>query len=199
MTAQIHDTVRYQGRDFDITGVSGSGMFDPEEHGFDPTEPGFNPVAMMTSCYRGFFCGYEVAGGRLLLQDLHMMSKPERGEGPKLFGKKPEREASLLWGLVYYGLGEPMLYTGGLLLGANFIEEAYAHMGFQAPHGHRQAHELIFEHGRLVRERDPSKEMSRFREEFAARSPDRVDEDPKDFAFVVWILDSFDLDYRLPF
>jgi len=178
MTAQISDTVRYRGKDFALAGINGFGLFDPIEHGV-------TPVGISTACYRGFYCTYQVADGGLLLIEVHLSLGAEeeaaaaRGEGPALFGRIPRRytqhgyRRELLSGKVETSwesdelrvdrIREPIAYTGGLLLGDDFIREMYVHMGFHPAYKFREVHELVFDDGRLIEEHDRSEQMAEFR------------------------------------
>jgi hypothetical protein len=138
MTAQITDRVVYRGKPHSIAGINGSGLFDPSEHGL-------RPVMISTACWRGFHCTYEVAEGSLLLTQVNIglreedRALAERGEGPKLFGRVPRcytihghstnvrtGEVKTSWessDFRYDGLRQVVPFTGGLLLGDDFIRE----------------------------------------------------------------------------
>ena len=161
MTAQISDTVRYLSVDFRLAGISGDGLFEPVEHGL-------SPVAISTACWRGYYCTYLVQEDRLLLDTLHVRLQGQdaalaaRGDGPLLFGARPgydEYEGCV----VYAALGAPIPFTGGLLLGRDFIHELYVHMGFHPAWKFRQVHELLFEQGRLLEAFDRSEAAAEVR------------------------------------
>jgi hypothetical protein len=211
MTAQISDSVRYRGRDFSIAGVNGEGLFDP-------ASVGLKVVMMSTACYRGFYCTYAVVEDALLLDRLtvgfngHDRELAERGEGPRLFGKLPTREQrdcqvvnsktkriepSKYWSDFHYdGLAAPVSFTGGLLIGADFIEEMYVHMGFHPAYKFRDVHELVFDKGKLVKAVDVSRAMAEFREDIANRPLQPTDPD-NEREILAWIERTFSLKYRL--
>jgi hypothetical protein len=185
MTAQISDTFRYREKPHALAGVNGTGLFEPSQQGI-------KAVGWSTACWRGFHCAYEVADGALFLTQVNLglgeedMASAARGEGPKLFGKVPRpytihgHSTSLRTGrvetswespdFVVDGLREAVPFTGGLLLGDDFIRELYVHMGFHPAYKFRVVHELVFDAGRLTEEHDRSAQMAEFRERLSPRS-----------------------------
>src|SRR5438093_278670 len=157
MTAQISDVVLYRAKPHSIAGINGSGLFDPTEHGL-------RPVPVSTACWRGYHCTYDVAGNTLLLRQVNIglgeedRALAERGDGPKLFGQVPRRytihghSMDLSTGAVksswesndflYSGLLEVVPFSGGLLLGADFLWGLYVHLGFHPAWKFREVHEL---------------------------------------------------------
>src|SRR5262245_3848850 len=136
MTAQISDRFHYRRKSRALAGVKGSALFNPAQQGI-------KAVGWSTACWRGFHCSYEVADGCLFLTQVNLglrtedRAAAERGEGPKLFGKVPRRytirghstnvrtgEVKTSWessDFVVDELRELMPFTGGLLLGEDFI------------------------------------------------------------------------------
>lgn len=190
MTAQVSDTVRYFGLDFSLAGISGDGLFEPAEHGL-------SPVAISTACWRGYYCTYLVQEDRLLLDTLHVGLQGQdaalaaRGDGPLLFGARPgyhEQDRCF----VYASLDAPVPFTGGLLLGRDFIHELYVHMGFHPAWKFRQVHELLFEQGRLLEAFDRSEAAAEVRR---GLTPDDLRPgDPSKIA--EWIERTFSLRYE---
>jgi hypothetical protein len=211
MTAQISDTVCYQGRDFSIAGVNGDGLFDP-------AGIGLKVVMLSTACYRGFYCTYSVVDEHLRLTRLTVgfdkqdWQTAERGEGPVWFGRLPRREQrdchtynpktkrtepSKYWSDFYYeGLCEPVQFTGGILIGADFIQEMYVHMGFHPAYKYQEVHELVFDAGKLVKASDLSHAMAEFRKDIADRPLRPTDPDNKQ-EIMQWIERTFSLKYKL--
>jgi hypothetical protein len=210
MTAQISDSVVYRGKPHGIAGINGSGLFDPSGHGV-------RPVMISTACWRGYYCTYEVADGTLLLTKVNIglgeedAALAERGEGPKLFGVVPRRytvhghstnvrtgEVRTSWessDFVIDSLRQPIPFSGGLLLGADFILELYVHMGFHPAWKFREVHEVLFEGGRVVKEADRSAEMAEFREMVAGRPLEPSDAEDRE-AMERWIERCFSLEYK---
>jgi hypothetical protein len=185
MTAQVPDVIRVDNTTFHLCGVRGEGLFDPAHYGIEPAAP-------HSACWRGFVCGYAILDGRLVLDDLELWSEPARwrrnrraldrlfGECLALDDEQPRFDA--------HGLAFPMLFTGGLLLGEDFIEELYVHMGFHPAYKYRNVLELTFESGRLLSQSDRSPEMQeiRLRE---GRGDGKRSQD-----VVAWINDCFRID-----
>jgi hypothetical protein len=80
MTAQISDSVTYQGKGYAIAGKNGTGLFDPAAHGL-------KPVGRCSACWRGFVCSYLVEDWKLWLDSLEASLD---GPAPKLFGVRPK-------------------------------------------------------------------------------------------------------------
>jgi hypothetical protein len=184
MTAQINDSVSFEGRTYSIVGENGSGLFDPEALGF-------HAVALHTACWRGFYCTYAVRGRRLELDELHIRLAPP--EPAVIFGKRP-KTASKHGDAVYEDMGAPIEYTGGLLIADDFIEEMYVHMGFHPPYKYRVVHELIFDEGRLTSATDQSDVMEKVRESLRGR-PLQPDHDASEDEIEKWIEGTFSLKY----
>jgi len=183
MTAQISDIIDYRERPFNLAGVNGDGLFDPSEHGVK--------VRMIdTSCWRGYYCRYDVSDGFLRLKQVYVglndddRIRVESGQGPLLFGRTPSRYIvhghswseedgdQYSWesnDFRYDQLHELIPFSGGLLLGDGFMWEMYVHMGFHPAYKFREVHELIFEDGQVVSATDRSKEIAGFRDAIAER------------------------------
>lgn len=57
-----------------------------------------------------------------------------------------------------------MRFSGGLLLGNDFTQEMYAHMGFDKPYSFREVKEITLCEGRVTSVRDYSERMWRLRD-----------------------------------
>lgn len=203
MTAQIPDIVTYRGQQYSIAGVDGTGLFKPEDHGLVPH-------ALSTACWRGFHCEYSVEDAALLLEQVNIgLSEEDFSSGVQVFGRAFESysfEATKLekgvWvpvtavahDKIVRGLHQPMSFTGGLLLGGEFIQEMYVHMGFHPAHKFRVVHELIFEDGNLQKAFDRSGEMANFRKAMAS-DPSPRERKPGKQEIEEWLKSTFSLDY----
>lgn len=148
MTAQIHDSFTYLSETYALVACSNGAPFSP-------TKAGYRPTFYHTADQKGYRCHYEVKDGKLHLQELLLHSPP--GRPPDLNGVAclPDQESCFgYWH--FHEIGLPLIHSGGLLLGRNFIEELYAHIGFHPMWKFRQVHELVFEEGQLVEARDAS-------------------------------------------
>ena len=67
MTAQISDCYKYKGKKYDLVAIS-------ESIGFKPSNYGLHPQGIMTSCWRGYWCDYEIKNKALKLKVLHRIS-----------------------------------------------------------------------------------------------------------------------------
>lgn len=163
MTAQAQDSVQYLGEPYALAAFS-----DGEP--FSPTEAGYRPVMASTACWRGYVCGYEVRDGLLHLNELRVNHQP--GEAPITRRLQPpdlngvaavHDENSYVGGWHFCNVDLPLAYTGGLVIGRDFIRELYVHMGFHPAWKYRHVHELVFDRGRLVEARDATLEVARLR------------------------------------
>lgn len=210
MTAQISDTVLYHKKSCAIAGINGSGLFDPVQYGI-------KPAMISTACWRGYYCTYEVADTSLFLTQLNIglseadRDKAEQGDGLKLLGKIPTRHNKFghpidlknnktmrNWEFSYFrvdSLRELIPFTGGLLLGDDFIREMYVHMGFHPAYKFRNVYELVFDHGQLVEEHDRSSQMAQFREML---SPDTLKPGVSASGNEIkqWLKQCFSLEYK---
>lgn len=174
MTLQISDGVTYRRpwslrkRMFALAATSGTGLFDPKAHGL-------TPVDRCTALYRGFFCEYVVGRGRLVLDTLNIYLDEVE---PELFGVLPRTESEGFGWSSYRALSHPVPFTGGLLIGRDSDKELWWRAGMYTPAWlYHRVHELVFEGGRLVLAADRSREIARYRAEFAEKPswPEHVD------------------------
>ncbi|MFC4160420.1 hypothetical protein [Chitinimonas lacunae] len=164
MTAQIPDTLTLDGIEYALAGIDG-------EQPFDPAEFGLNPVGRCTACYRGYVCGYRLHDGTLRLDRLRLTHQAElppgvrQPPGPPLNGISPKRppRGMLDFNCQYEGLNLALPFSGGLLLGRDFVPELYVHMGFHPAWKYREVVELHFVDGVLAQREDRSAAMAQFR------------------------------------
>ena len=195
MTAQISDTFRYRKKARSLAGLNGSGLFDPAQYGI-------TPVMISTACWRGFNCTYEVQDGGLFLTQVHLglseedQAKAARGDGPKLFGKIPKQHMVRRRprDFMVDDIREPVPFTGGLLLGDDFIMDLYVHMGFHPAYKFRVVHELLFDSGRLTEENDRSARMAEYREIIASK-PQELGNEASRAEIEQWVEQCFNFDY----
>jgi hypothetical protein len=155
MTAQIPDTVTYGHVEYALAGASG-GLFDPSEYGLQ--------VGMInTACWRGFLCEYTIEDDELFLTAVELgIAEPPA----ELFGAHLRQGPAA----VYRPIGVRQPFTGGVLLGAGFIQELYVHMGHQPAWKYTTLLELSFDDGRLTDVHDRSELMARRRAAYATRT-----------------------------
>ena len=162
MTAQINDRVFHRKIAFSITRFHGTGLFEPGLHGIVPG-------MMHSACLRGYHVGYVIEDSQLFLtnitfgaSDSHAEDSRE-GRVPSLFGRHARLGGSVFNCWIIDDLYHPITFSGGLLLGANFIQELYLHAGFHPLLKYRDAREVLFENGRLSEDFDLSSDMQAIR------------------------------------
>jgi hypothetical protein len=164
MTAQIADTVTLDGVSYDIIGVDAPGLPRPEDFSLQPR-------SIHTGCWRGFFLDFVCAKGRLHLNRLSI------GEGdgvrPRVASARSARSRGD--GHWHYQFpNHPVAYSGRLLLGAEFIQERYVHMGIQSADAFLKVLEVTFREGRVDAQVDLSCEAAALREEPGAKNIESV-------------------------
>ncbi|MEM9940400.1 MAG: hypothetical protein AAF939_02345, partial [Planctomycetota bacterium] len=186
LTAQASDSIEYQGSCFSICGVNGQGLLTPEHFGE-------TPVMMSTACWRGYICTYAIEDSRLLLSGL--IFRNESNTYASINDVNPSRKNIFEAG-EYEGLNEPCPFSGGLLIADGFIRDLYVHMGFHPAWKFETVHELIFDNGKLIKERDCSEFMSQIRQEMSGSKmqPDHTDSRKR---IEEWVKQTFTLDYKL--
>jgi hypothetical protein len=184
MTAQIADSMLLDGTLYSIIGLRGGELPSPEDYGLQP-------VMIHTACWRGWYATYAVEDDWLVLSMLTVNDRD--GNYPPLDGIMPEHRSS--GGEAFYeGLHIRTAFTGRMLLGADFIQRYYVHMGFQDPWGFEKLAGLHVEAGRVVRVVDRSAHAAEAREALEdAESTDRAANEATNL--VQWIRQRFALDY----
>ncbi|NRQ40658.1 hypothetical protein HII36_53945 [Nonomuraea sp. NN258] len=194
MTAQVSDSVVVDGVRYEVAGIDGGPLFDPETHGIIP-------IGSNTACWRGYICDYAVESGRFLLAELTLDTQSQVrglpvGRGTAVFGVHGRRGD---WGHVFAPSRLDVPFTGALLLGRDFIDDLYLHMGFHPAWKYEHVAELVLRDGRLIEWRDCSAEIAEIRRAIVAgetRHPDGRQAAPGDLA---WINRTFTLDYDRTF
>lgn len=201
MTAQISDRIVFEANTLWIAAICGGALFDPESIGI-------KPVPTNTACWRGFHCVYSVEESRLWLSKftigIHQSDVRLGRVSP--FGKTPKPSTRLGYIRAEKPIGihpidydvddihEPIEFSGGILAGADFIQELYVHMGFHPAYKFNHVLELIFEDGKLLQSHDRSEQARLIREELKnARAADRPADQIEDIER--FIETSFSLDY----
>src|SRR5262245_44365212 len=131
MTAQMHDRVNYQAQQYNLVGVNGSELFNPETFGFKPT-------GRVTNCWRGFVCHYILLDNTLMLNKLDVSygqlgrTKFSPKRCPEINNMTPiyTEDRNAHFNNVYESLNLKIEFTGGILISDGFINDLYVHMGF---------------------------------------------------------------------
>lgn len=195
MTAQVQDSLHYLGEQHVLAAFS-------EGEPFSPVIAGYRPVMASTACWRGYVCDYEVKAGHLRLRELWLNHQPgeapvtRRVQPPDLNGVTASRDDKSYFGDWHFSdVGLQLDYTGGLVIGRDFIRDLYVHMGFHPAWKYQHVFELEFDKGRLVQVRDASLEVARLRAHIQdglkpgpAATRDQIEK---------WIAGCFSRDYSL--
>jgi hypothetical protein len=193
MTAQASDQVAYEGHEYALCAYSNGEPFDPKAYGY-------KPMMASTACWRGYVSGYAMKSDRLLLDRLHI----NHGDGahsasllktpPPLNGVAARQsEHAFIGRWLFENVGLHLPYSGGLILARNFIQELYVHMGFHPAWKYEVVHELVFEQGALIEQRDVSVQMAEIRQ----KASQTLKPDPRSSrsAIEAWISKCFSRDY----
>jgi hypothetical protein len=201
MTAQIPDEFRYEGEVFSMVGMNGEGLYVPQDFGLKPR-------MASTGCYRGYILTFDCVDGKLILdrmdvncEEAHIINGVEPVPGALTFSaeareKLPdELKEYRRFKFAYSNLGLKTKFTGSLLLGKDFIESMYVHMGFQRPMSFKTVLEIQVQDGDIIVVNDLSEKMEELRErnQYKDARPDSMDQDDVHD----WVEKSFSLDYEI--
>lgn len=180
MTAQIGDRFTFKGEDYSIVSISKSINFSPYEYGL-------KPFGCCTACWAGYWCHYDISKDGIVLRNLYINSE----SGYPKINDVDVSDTEYIGHRVYQNLNLPMNYTGKILVGNNFINKYYIHMGYQRAWAYETLVELVFENGKLVEEIDQSEVAKKLRESFDDEkfSIERMLNIPK------FVKESFSLDF----
>jgi hypothetical protein len=183
LTGQVPDEFRYNGDSFALVGINGEGLYTPADFGMQTR-------MASTACWRGYQMFYDCIDGKLILDTMFanpVEVKPINGVEAKT------TKDSFMFKYVYENIGLKTKFTGTILLGKDFIQEMYVHMGFQSAESYRIVIELEIENGDIIRETDQSENMAERRlagKNKPAQPPSMDDDDLRG-----WIEDRFSQDY----
>lgn len=154
MTAQISDKILFEDSTYSLIAIENEWPFKPNEYGF-------NPIMMSTACWRGYYCKYDILDGNVFLNELtiSLEDKP-----PTWRGITAKRTDIFGEAAVYTNVNLKIDYSGGIIIGRDFIREFYVHMGFHRPHCYKFVYELVFDNGKLSKISDRSENMKRIRD-----------------------------------
>jgi hypothetical protein len=154
MTTQIPDTVRYAENDWRLAGVNGTGLFEPLAHGL-------RPKSALSACWRGYYCNYALLEHTLELERLEIVAHD--GPLPNVYGRAPSTSKSPFFAASYASIGQPIEFTGGMLIARGFLKELHVNMGFHPAWKYTDVVEAKFEAGRLTSLTDCSDAMAQVR------------------------------------
>ena len=194
MTAQIPDQFRYEGERYSLIGMRGKGLYKAED--FD-----LKLVMASTACWRGNVMKYDCINGQLVLNELDIRTEGdppaingiEAGPPTKRLGD--EQVGFSFFSHSYLNLGLKTKFTGAFLLGKDFIESMYVHMGYQRPLAFRTVLEVQVQDGDIITVSDLSEKMEELRQK--GRDKGARPESRSDVDVSKWIEDTFSLDYDI--
>lgn len=201
MTAQIPERLVYGETQFDIIGVHGDKLFSPEDFGVHTS-------MMHTACYRGYHSIFRVTQAERDLRLDHITANCDMGNPIAINGVMPiipARPDDLPDNYyfnptpVYENVNLKIPFTGGLLLGADFLQSHYVHMGFQKPFAFKIVTEMLFEDGNLTDVFDHSEKAVEAREQLEQSLKDEHAANPggPDISKIEeFVQHAFSLDYR---
>ena len=148
MTAQVGDSFKYKTRDYKIVAISNPLEFNPKDYGITP-EP------RCTACWAGYWCEYEISDKGIVLENFYVNSTddyyPEiNGVLPLSDDKNPRDKFRYMGHHLYKGVNIKMSYTGKIVVGKDFMQEYYIHMGYQRAWAYKELKEFVFEDGSLL-------------------------------------------------
>ncbi len=156
MTAQISDAFRCGDEEYSIIAIS-------EPISFNPRNYGLKPFYACTACYKGYWCTYNINENGIVLEKLFIHTLD--GNYPEIDGVAPSGEEDACFGhRLYNNINLKINYTGKILVGDEFIEEYYIHMGTQKPWAYKVLIEFVFENGKLTEKNDKSHLAAELRE-----------------------------------
>jgi hypothetical protein len=152
--------VKYRGKTYDLVSMNGTRLFDPAGHGVKSSG--------ICRAWRGIVCIYAVHDRHLLLDALVFNLD---GSAPPLFGvtPKPHEGWTSYFNAIYDGLAHPLPYSGGLLLGADDVDELCIPLTFHFAASYREIRELQFCRGELTEEGDRCEQLANLRRDLNSR------------------------------
>ncbi len=186
MTAQISDFIQWEQEDWSICALANEWPFDSKK------EFGIEPQMLSTACWRGYHCKYELRENRLFLSELNIGIKGKIPELCGITGKKDKYR-----GVIYEGLSHQIEYSGGIIVGIDFMRDFYVHMGFHRPHCYERVFELFIDKGRLQGAEDCTSKMEKIRAFITGDKGKNLDhEKPSQEEISNFVEEAFSLDYK---
>lgn len=195
MTAQISDFFRLEDDEFELTAFQGQGIFSP-------SALGLSPVEATTACWRGFVCQFGIIQNSLVVEELWATN----GEliegifhpqpGPFIDGVTPDsgEKSGIFFNCRYCGLSLPVEFTGGMLLGNEYLFDRYEWVAFKRPWQFQKVIELVFETGKLTQMTDLSQIMCLVRDQVEETLLSPFIEEREQARS--WIQKTYNLDYH---
>ena len=181
MTAQIPDTYIFHEDEYRY--VASEPRFD-----FTPRILGLEPEGRCTGCWRGFWCKYEISDKGFGLKNLYIHTKDDNY--PAVMGidvseieyvdctsyrsvngkwiETPSKTEKYLGHREYKNVHFPINYTGNILIGKNFLDNYYLHIGYQKFYTYKTLIEIVVTDGKIIKIFDRSEIAKLVREKIDA-------------------------------
>ncbi len=189
MTGQITNKFKYEGELYELVGIDGDNLYSAEDFGI-------TTQTASTACWRGYQTFYDCVNGELILDNLHVRTEDKitiKGVVPNEC-KELAEESWAFFNAIYENLALKTQFTGSILLGKDFIQEMYVHMGFQSPESFKTVIEIEVNDGEIIKITDMSARMEERRKhglEKPSSPPTLEDNDLGD-----WVKDRFSQNYK---
>lgn len=167
MTAQIMDAITYK-NDSEYCIIANDNNFMP----FNPNDYNIKTFAPSTACWCGFHCDCEIKDDKCIINTIYVSARNEFDVNSILNGQgsyEVERitnkdfyemikidDVQQPGSYVFKNLNKLYSYSGKLLIGKDFLNRYYIHMGTQMPHAFKTLYELEFKNGILIKETNMS-------------------------------------------
>jgi hypothetical protein len=183
LTGQVSDEVRYNREVYSLVGINGEGLPDPADFGI-------RTKMASTACWRGYQMFYDCVDSELVLDV--MLANTD--EAKPVNGVKPGiSKDSFGFNHIYENIGLKTKFTGRILIGRDFVQEMYVHMGFQSAESYRDVLELEVENGNIVNIVNLAEVMEQRRLQGRYKPTDPSSMEESDLHS--WIEDRFSQDY----
>lgn len=188
MTGQIADRYYYNGEEYSFV------AYQPKLN-FTPQVFNLTPSSISTSCWRGFWCSFDISDSGLYLNELYIHT--DNDKYPDILnvkvadieyvecmatrndnGKKvtsPFKYEKYRGHRQYKSLMYPIFYSGSLVLGKGFLRNYYIHCGFQRFYTYKTLIELEFKNGKVINCIDRSAMAAFVRDKIDANGVDMSD------------------------
>lgn len=151
MTQQFNDSVRAWGETWVLIGFTHREPFEVSKH--------LDVRPASTACWRGYVCGYVLEVDLLVLDSLSIATDAE----PRQFLGRPPEPGERGFSVSYSRLAHPVDYSGGILLGRDWISLERPRALFDPPWAYERTVEVVLEEGRVVSTRSLDEELAAIR------------------------------------
>ena len=194
MTAQTSNQVILNEEKFNLIGFTDEGLIKPQDFGIIP-------IGISSFCWRGYVTTYKIdSHSNFLLHEL-CVSVNSENKIEKIndipFKRSTLKSKRKVFNQIYEELNLPVEYSGYILIGKEFIQELYVHMGFHPAWKFKVVVELEIELGKVITIRDFSEKIMKYRMYLKEKNMNkRHEEFETDHEKEEWIERTFDQKYK---